>query len=105
MPPAASATTSAAKRSTRRLVRVTGGVSVTQGWRLSSRNPLGGKQLVNRLAATHQAGRAGAHQDFGRAQPRVVIGAHRHAVGAGREDGEELAFARRQVPVLGEEIS
>src|SRR5438034_5292239 len=89
MPAAATATSSTAATSTRRLVRVTGGASVTQGRRLSYRSPLGGKQLLDRLAAAHQLGLAAAHQDFGGARARVVIRAHDHAVSARRKNCEE----------------
>jgi hypothetical protein len=43
--------------------------------------------------------------DFGGARPAVVVGGHRHAVGAGREDGEQVALVQRQQAVVAEEIA
>ena len=45
------------------------------------------------------------HHDLGRARPRVVVGAHREAIGAGGTYGQYIAGRERQLPLLAEKIA
>src|SRR4051812_7901415 len=96
-------TSNTAPMSRRRPEEVMGGDG-SRKRRLSSRNLLAGKQFLERFAAPHQVRRGTLDQHLRGAGPGVVIRAHRHAIGAGREDGEQVALARREPPLLGEEV-
>src|SRR2546423_737288 len=97
-PPTATATSKAPAIRTRRRALV------IRAAELSSRNPLGRKQFLGALAAAHQVRFPARHEHFGGARPRVVVRAHRHAVGASRHERHEIAFPQCQAPLLGEEI-
>src|SRR3954463_4079801 len=106
-PPAISATRRPLARR-RRLVRVTGGVSLTQGGDCRPgalfRQLLGGEELIDGFAAAHQTGVRALHQNLRCAGARVVVRAHRHPIGAGGKNGEQIAGGRRQAPLTGKEI-
>src|SRR5688572_851499 len=72
--------------------------------RLSARNVLPGKQLVDDLAAAHQNGVFPGHQHFGGAGPAVVVRAHRHGIGAARHEREEVALRRGERALLGKKV-
>src|ERR1051325_6147210 len=94
---AATATTSATANTRRRLAAV-------MNRRLSCRNAVVGNQLVHRFAATHQMRAGAVDQHFGRPGARIVVRAHGHSIGAGGEDGEQVAFHGGEAAPLGEEI-
>src|SRR6478736_7280227 len=99
----ATTTTSALARSTRRPVRVMGGLSLTRNaivyWNL-----LCGKQFPSGFAAAHQVRRRSVHENLGGPRAGVVIRTHRHAVGARRHDREQIALAGGQSPLFRKEI-
>src|SRR5688572_18251937 len=63
------------------------------------------KQLGYRLAAMHCNVLVANYQHFGATAARVVVGAHDKPVGTGRMHGQQVAFFKRQLTVLGQEIA
>src|SRR5438094_25999 len=62
------------------------------GWdAIASSNPFRGDQIFISLAAADDSIRIAVHQDFGDARAVVVVAAHGEAVGAGGENGEQIA--------------
>src|SRR5207253_11504799 len=59
---------------------------------------------LERLAAPHQMGARAMHEHLGSARAGVVVRAHHHAVRASREDCQQVALARREAPLPGEEV-
>jgi len=48
--------------------------------------------------------RLAVDDDLGSARPGVVVGAHAHRIGTGREQREQVAFAERQLAVEREKV-
>jgi len=68
-------------------------------------HPFAGDQVVVGFPAADEAKAIAFHQDFRRAGSGVVLAGHRHAVGPGGEDGQQVArFQRRQQAVSGEAV-
>ena len=57
------------------------------------------------FAAADKVGLVAVDHDFGSARAGVVIRTHRHAVGAGRHDCQQIARRNRQRTIVAKEIT
>ena len=64
-----------------------------------------GKQFADCFTAPDQMYLIAIDHHFGGARPGVVVRGHRHAVGAGRLDRQQIAFGQRQFAVVAEEVA
>src|SRR5581483_11711679 len=66
----------------------------------------GTKQVGHGLTSPYEARRAAFDQNLGRARTRVVVGTLSHAIRAGIEQSEQVAWTNRfELAIAGEEIS
>src|SRR3990170_2527880 len=62
------------------------------------------KQRVDALSCAHFDRATRVDEDLARTRPRIVMGGDRHAVGARRQDREEVSFGDREVAIHAQHV-
>ncbi len=60
--------------------------------------------MFGRFARANQRGGGAVDHDFGGSAAAVVVGRHHHAVGAARQNGQQIAFLQHQRAVAGQPV-